>query len=163
MNIDSFKKLYVHELKDLYNAENQLLKALPKMAQRASSDSLKHAFQEHLEETKGHVNRLQKIFDGLDYAPSGETCAAMEGLIKEGEEVMESVDDDELLDAALIAAAQRIEHYEMAGYGTARAYAEQLGEKEAARILQETLDEEGAANKKLNKLATSRINARAEA
>ncbi len=163
MNIDSFKKLYVHELKDLYSAENQLLEALPKMAQRASSDSLKKAFQEHLEETKGHVNRLTKIFEGLDFSPEGETCAAMKGLIKEGEEIARAVDDDEVLDAALIAAAQRIEHYEIAGYGTARAFAEQLGEDEAARILQETLDEEGSANKKLNKLAMSRINARAEA
>jgi ferritin-like metal-binding protein YciE len=162
MNVDSFRKLYIHELKDLYNAENQLLKALPKMAKKASSAELKAAFEEHLEETRGQVDRLEQIFKGLDYGPRGEKCAAMEGLIEEAEEVFETVEDPDVLDAALIAAAQRVEHYEIAGYGTARAYAEQLGETDAERLLRATLDEEGAANEKLNKLALTTINLQAQ-
>lgn len=163
MNVDSFKKLYVHELKDLYNAENQLLKALPKMAKKASSPDLKKAFEQHLKETEGQIERLETIFKSLDFGPRGEKCAAMEGLIEEAEEIFETVEDPDVLDAALIAAAQRVEHYEIAGYGTARAYAEQLGETEAERLLRQTLDEESATNHKLNELALNRINLKAHA
>lgn len=162
MNVDSFRKLWVHELKDLYNAENQLLKALPKMSAKATNPDLKAAFDEHLEETRGQVKRLETIFKSLDYGPRGEKCAAMEGLVEEAEDVFETVDDPDVLDAALIAAAQRVEHYEIAGYGTARAYAEQLGETEAERLLRETLEEEGAANEKLNMLALNQINLQAQ-
>jgi ferritin-like metal-binding protein YciE len=163
MNVDSFKKLYVHELKDLYNAENQLVKALPKMAERATNSQLKQAFEDHLKETRGQIDRLEQIFKALDYQPSGEKCHAMEGLIEEAEEVFETVDDADVMDAALIAAAQRVEHYEIAGYGTARAYAEQLGETEAERLLKQTLDEESATNEKLNGLAVNTINLKAMA
>jgi ferritin-like metal-binding protein YciE len=162
MNVDSFRKLWVHELKDLYNAENQLLKALPKMAKKATDPDLKAAFEEHLEETRGQIKRLETIFDSMNYGPRGEKCAAMEGLIEEAEDVFETVEDEDVLDAALIAAAQRVEHYEIAGYGTARAYAEQLGETEAERLLKQTLDEESMANHKLNELAKSKINLQAQ-
>jgi ferritin-like metal-binding protein YciE len=162
MNVDSFRKLWVHELKDLYNAENQLLKALPKMSKKATSPDLKAAFDDHLEETRGQIARLETIFKSLDYGPRGEKCAAMEGLIEEAEDVFETVEDPDVMDAALIAAAQRVEHYEIAGYGTARAFAEQLGETEAERLLKLTLDEESLANHKLNELAKNKINLQAQ-
>jgi ferritin-like metal-binding protein YciE len=158
MSMDSLKDLYIDELKDLYNAENQLVKALPKMAKKASAPELKRAFQDHLEQTKGHVDRLEKIFKGLGEKPTGKTCKAMKGLVEEGAEVIEEDGEDSVLDAALIGAAQRVEHYEMAGYGVVRTFASLLGENNAVAVLQRTLNEEGEADKKLTKLAESIIN-----
>jgi len=158
MKLDSLQKLYVHELKDLHSAETQLLEALPKMREAASSDDLKELFTSHLKETKTHVSRLETIFKGLDFEPGGHKCAAMEGLIKEGEGLIKSDIEPSVLDAGLIAAAQRIEHYEMAGYGTARTFAEKLGHQDAADVLQLTLNEEGHANQKLTRLAERKIN-----
>jgi ferritin-like metal-binding protein YciE len=155
--------LYVDELKDLYNAEHQLLKALPKMAKAATAPELSQAFTDHLAETKGHVERLDKIFKKLDASPKGKTCKAMEGLVEEGKEVMEEDAEPAVMDAALIAAGQRVEHYEMAGYGCVRTFARLLGYDQAADLLQETLNEEGAADKKLTKLAETVINVEAVA
>lgn len=158
MAMDSLKDLYVDELKDLYNAENQLLKALPKMAKKASAPELKRAFQEHLTQTQGHVNRLEKIFKGLGEKPTGKTCKAMKGLIEEGKEIIEEDGDGSVLDAALIGAAQRVEHYEIAGYGVVRTFASLLGEEDAMESLQRTLNEEGETDKKLTQIAESVIN-----
>ncbi|QDS99479.1 YciE/YciF ferroxidase family protein [Adhaeretor mobilis] len=158
MKLDSLQKLFVHELKDLYSAETQILEALPKMETAATDSGLKQAFRDHLVETKSHVNRLEGIFKSLDFEPGGHKCTAMEGLIKEGEELIKSDASPKVLDAALVAAAQRVEHYEMAGYGTARAYAEKLCEHRAADELQKTLNEEGHANQKLTRLAERSIN-----
>jgi ferritin-like metal-binding protein YciE len=163
MSMDSLKDLYIDELKDLYNAENQLLKALPKMAKKATAPQLKKAFTDHLEQTKGHVTRLEGIFSALGEKPTGKTCKAMKGLVEEGKEVIEEDGDDSVLDAALIGAAQRVEHYEMAGYGVVRTFANLLGESSAAKTLQKTLDEEGAADKKLTALAEQVINVDANA
>jgi ferritin-like metal-binding protein YciE len=162
MALDSLHDLYVDELKDLYSAENQLVKALPKMAKAASSPELKAGIEEHLEVTKTQVTRLEKIFKDLDLSPKGKKCKAMEGLIEEGKEVMGEDGDPCVIDAALIGAAQRVEHYEMAGYGCARTHANLLGYEEAARLLQETLNEEGEADKKLTQLAETVINVEAE-
>jgi len=162
MKITTLHDLYVEELKDLYNAENQLLKALPKMAKAATSEDLRQAFTDHLEETKGQVVRLETIFKSLDASPKGKKCKAMEGLIEEGKEVLEEDMDESVKDAALIAAAQRVEHYEMAGYGCVRTFARLLGYDEQADLLQETLDEEGAADHKLTELAESVINIEAD-
>jgi ferritin-like metal-binding protein YciE len=145
--------LFVQELKDLYNAENQLVKALPKMAKAAADPELQRAFQDHLKETMTQVNRLETIFAKMDISPKGKKCKAMEGLILEGKEVMEEYEDDTVRDAALIAAAQRVEHYEIAGYGCARTFAKLLGHDAAADLLQETLDEEGNADKLLTSIA----------
>ena len=161
MKLDSLQKLYVEELKDLYSAETQILKALPKMAKAASSPELQGAFQEHLEQTKVQVERLEQIFEALGKSPKGKTCKAMEGLVEEGSDLMKEDADPAVLDAGLIAAAQRVEHYEIAGYGTVRTYAQLLQDDEAARLLQETLDEEGATDKKLTQLAESLINVEA--
>lgn len=158
MAMDSLKDLYVDELKDLYNAENQLLKALPKMAKKASAPELKRAFQEHLTQTEGHVNRLEKILRGLGEKPTGKTCKAMKGLVEEGKEIIEEDGDDSVLDAALIGAAQKVEHYEIAGYGVARTFASLLGEEDAVESLQRTLNEEGETDKKLTQIAESVIN-----
>lgn len=163
MKLKSLHDLYVEELKDLYNAENQLLKALPKMAKAASSPELAQAFTNHLAETEGHVERLEQIFKELDVSPKGKVCKAMKGLLEEGKDLMAEDADPSVMDAALIAAAQRVEHYEMAGYGCVRTYARLLGEDSAADLLQQTLDEEGAADKGLTKLAESVINAEAVA
>ena len=162
MALDSLHDLYVNELKDLYSAENQLLKALPKMAKAATTPDLKAAFEEHLEVTRGQVERLDRVFEGLGVRPKGKKCKAMEGLIEEGKEVMDEEGEDAVIDAALIAAAQRVEHYEMAGYGCVRTFAKLLGYDAAARLLQETLDEEGEADKKLTELAETGINVEAE-
>jgi ferritin-like metal-binding protein YciE len=162
MALDSLHDLYVNELKDLYNAENQLVKALPKMAKAASNPDLKAAIEEHLEVTRKQVERLERVFEGLGVSPKGKKCKAMEGLIEEGKEVMEEDGEEAVIDAALIAAAQRVEHYEMAGYGCVRTFARLLGYEEAARLLQETLDEEGEADKKLTELAETGINVEAE-
>jgi ferritin-like metal-binding protein YciE len=158
MTFDSLQKLFVEELRDLYSAENQLLKALPKMAKAASSDELKQAFEDHLEETKEHVARLDEIFQGLDESPKGKTCQAMKGLVEEGSEILEEEGEESVLDAGIIAAAQKVEHYEIATYGTVRTWAKLLGEDEAAELLQQTLDEEGEANKRLNELAEEIVN-----
>ena len=153
------KELYIDELKDLYSAENQLVKALPKMAKAATSPDLRAGFEEHLEQTKGHVQRLETIFEQLGESPKGKKCKGMEGLIKEGSEAIEEY-EGELLDAALIGAAQRVEHYEMAGYGTVSAFAEELGESDHVTLLNETLEEEKETDEKLSALAGD-INAKA--
>src|SRR5262245_38401462 len=143
MALQSMQDLYIEELKDLYNAETQLVKALPKMAKAASHPKLRSAFEEHLEVTKEQVNRLEKIFEDLEESPKGKKCKAMEGLIKEGSEMVGEDGEDAVRDAGLIAAAQKVEHYEIAGYGCARTFARLLGFEEAATLLQQTLDEEG--------------------
>ena len=159
--MDSLRELYVEGIKDLYSAENQILKALPKMAKAASSPQLQQAFQMHLEQTQGQVQRLERIFEKLGASPKGKTCKAMEGLVAEGEELLKEDADPAVLDAGLIAAAQRVEHYEIAGYGTVRTYARLLKDNEAAQLLQQTLDEEGETDKKLTQLAESGINVEA--
>jgi ferritin-like metal-binding protein YciE len=157
---EGLRELYIEELKDLYNAENQLVKALPKMAKAASSDELRQGFEEHLEQTKGHVQRLEKIFQALGESPKGKKCKGMEGLVEEGSEVMKEDFEGTLMDAALIGAAQRVEHYEIAGYGTVCAFAEELGETEQNSLLNETLEEEKETDDKLTQLA-QQINAQA--
>jgi ferritin-like metal-binding protein YciE len=158
MKLDTLKKLYVEELRDLYNAENQLLKALPKMAKGASSGELKQAFEDHLEQTKEHVERLDEIFERLGEKPTGKTCKAMKGLIEEGAEMLEEDGEESVIDAGLIGAAQRVEHYEIAAYGTVRTFANLLGEEEAVDLLQQTLDEEGETDKQLSELAEEVVN-----
>jgi ferritin-like metal-binding protein YciE len=162
MPLNSLHDLYVEELKDLYNAENQLLKALPQMARKAAAPELKAAFTEHLEVTNKQIERLNAIFAELDVSPKGKKCKAMEGLIAEGKEVIDEKGDAAVIDAALIATAQRIEHYEIAGYGCLRTFANLLGYTDAANHLQETLNEEGEADKKLTHLAETVINAQAD-
>jgi ferritin-like metal-binding protein YciE len=157
---ESFKKLYVDELKDLFSAENQLLKALPKMAKAASSNELRAGFEKHLEQTKGHVQRLEEIFQSLDESPKGKKCVGMEGLVKEGSEVMEEDFDDAVLDAGLIGAARRVEHYEMAAYGAVYEFAMVLGQSRHASLLEKTLAEEKQTDDKLAELAKE-INAQA--
>ncbi len=158
MKLETLKDLYYHELKDLYSAEKQIIKALPKMAKAATSEELAAGFKKHLEETKVHAERLEKILSSHDQSTRGPKCKGMEGVIAEGAEMIEEEADDEVRDAGLIAAAQRVEHYEMAGYGTARTYAELLGDKDGAKLLQKTLDEEAATDEKLTDLAESSIN-----
>jgi ferritin-like metal-binding protein YciE len=160
MEKNSLKGLFVDELKDLFSAENQITKALPKMAKAASSDELREGFEEHLEQTKGQIERLQQIFEKLGEKPGGKKCMGMEGLLKEGAEVMGEDYEDAVMDAALISAAQRVEHYEIAGYGSVIAYAELLGEDEAASLLKETLEEEKETDEKLTELS-SEINSEA--
>lgn len=160
MQSDNFKKLYVDELKDLFSAENQLLKALPKMAKAASSDELRTGFEEHLEQTKVHVQRLEQIFQSLDENPKGKKCVAMQGLVKEGAEVMEEGFEDAVLDAGLIGAARRVEHYEMAAYSAVFEFAKVLGQTKHASLLEKTLAEETQTDKKLADLATD-INTKA--
>ncbi len=152
--------MYIDELRDIYNAENQLVKALPKMAKAATSDELRSGFEEHLEQTRGHVQRLDQIFKALGEKSSGKKCKGMEGLVAEGQEMMEEDFEDDLMDAALISAAQRVEHYEIAAYGTVRTYAELLGEDEAAQLLEQTLEEEKETDQKLSDLASD-INVKA--
>src|SRR5687768_12093379 len=155
------EELLVDELKDLYSAENQIIKALPRMAKAASAPELKRAFERHLEETRRQVERLNQIGEALDIKLTGKKCKGMEGLIEEGKEIMEEDFDENAIDAGLIGAAQKVEHYEIAGYGTARTHAEILGLSKVAKILQQTLDEEGATDKKLTQLAESLINVEA--
>ena len=154
------KELYIDELKDLYSAENQLVKALPTMAKAASSDELRQGFEKHLEQTRGHVQRLEKIFQALGESPKGKTCKGMQGLIEEGSEATEEDYEDGVMDAALIGAAQRVEHYEIAGYGTVHSMAETLGEDDHVSLLEETFEEEKETDKKLTELA-KQINAQA--
>ena len=163
MSLNSLHDLLVDELNDLYSAENQLLKALPKMAKAATSPKLQMAFKNHLTQTETHVARLEKIFQGFDVSPKGKKCAAMEGLIEEGAGIIKAKGEPAVKDAALIAAAQRVEHYEMAGYGCVRTFAQTLGLTAESKILQETLDEEGATDKALTELAESVVNVDAEA
>jgi len=153
MQENQLKELYVEELKDLYSAENQLVKAIPKMAKAATSEDLRAGFEEHLEQTKEHVARLERIFKALGESPKGKTCKGMQGLISEGSEMIEKDPEPEMLDAGLISAAQRVEHYEMAGYGCVATYAELLGENEAAQLLRTTLEEERETDEKLTELS----------
>lgn len=153
MKLQTLRDALIHELRDLHSAETQLVRALPKMAKAASHEDLIEAFESHLEETKIHVERLDEIFEKLDVSSRGEKCKAMEGLIVEGEKIIKEDAAEAVHDALLIAAAQRVEHYEIAGYGTARTFAEQIGESGIARILQKTLDEESEANEKLTGIA----------
>jgi ferritin-like metal-binding protein YciE len=159
--MQTLEKLYINELRDLYSAENQLLKALPKMAKGASSAELKEAFENHLAETETHVERLEQIFKDLEENPKGKTCHGMKGLIEEGSEILEEEGEESVLDAGIIVAAQKVEHYEMAGYGSVRTFAQLLGQEEAAQLLQTTLDEESKANELLNQLAETTVNAEA--
>jgi ferritin-like metal-binding protein YciE len=158
MQLETLHDLYIHELKDLYSAENQLIRALPKMAKAAKNQQLAAGFQEHLEQTKEHAARIEKILAKHKKSTRGSRCKGMEGIIAEGAEMVEEQADAEVKDAGLIAAAQRVEHYEMAGYGTARTYAEMLGDNEGAKLLQTTLQEEAATDEKLTKLAKSSVN-----
>jgi ferritin-like metal-binding protein YciE len=158
MKLDTLQKLYTNELRDLYHAENQLLKALPKMAKAASSQELKDAFEKHLEQTKTHVERLEQVFEELDEKPKGKTCHGMKGLIEEGSEILNEDGDDSVLDAGIIVAAQKVEHYEIAAYGSVRTFAHLLGKDKSAEVLQTTLDEESETNEILNKLAESVVN-----
>jgi ferritin-like metal-binding protein YciE len=158
MKLESLRDLYVEQLKDLYSAETQLVDALPRMADAAAAPELKNAFREHLDQTRQHVERLEKIFRGMNEKPKGETCEGMKGLIKEGEEMIKRKGEPEVIDAGLIAAAQRVEHYEIAGYGTVRTYAELLGDQEAVRLLERTLQEEEETDEKLTAIATSGVN-----
>jgi ferritin-like metal-binding protein YciE len=161
MPISTMEDLLADELKDLYSAETQLTKALPKMAKAASTDALRKAFEKHLKETEGHVQRLEKVCEQLDIKPRGKKCMGMEGLIEEGKELLEEDAEPAVLDAGLIGAAQKVEHYEMAGYGTAIAHAEQLGYSQAVSTLRKTLEEEKAADEKLTQIAESMVNQQA--
>lgn len=162
MSLESMQDLYVHEIKDIYSAEKQILEALPKMAGKASDKSLKTAFEEHRTMTEEHLKRLDVIMDDLGKNVGNTKCKGMEGLIKEGEDMLSEDADEDVRDAGLIAAAQRVEHYEIAAYGTARTYAKQLGLDKHVELLQRTLDEEGATDKKLTRLAEGRINREAQ-
>lgn len=157
----TLEDLFEHQLKDLYSAESQLIKALPKMVANAKDQKLKKAFEDHLEETKNHKTRLEDICEELGIKPGGETCIAMEGLIKEAEGFIEEKPDGDVLNAGLIAEAQRVEHYEISAYGTAVRYAKELGHDNIAKVLKETLDEEYGADDKLNKMAEGRLNKKA--
>ena len=160
MKFDNLYDLFVGELKDLYDAEHQIIEALPKMHEATTSSELQDAFQQHLKQTKTHIKRLENVFEIIAEEPERETCDAMEGLLKEGDELIEQNEPSSTLDAALIAAAQRVEHYEIAGYGTVRTYAQVLGFADVVDVLQQTLDEEGETNKLLTELA-NKVNAQA--
>jgi ferritin-like metal-binding protein YciE len=164
MKLESLRELFIEELQDLYSAENQILEALPKMIEKASSPDLKAGFSEHLEQTRNHVNRLDQIFDQLgdDIDRDDKTCKGMKGIIKDNEDLIKTNAEPEVLDAGMIAGAQRVEHYEIAGYGTVRTYAQLLGRNEWAQLLEQTLEEEKTTDKKLNQLATH-INLEAKA
>jgi ferritin-like metal-binding protein YciE len=157
----TMEELFLDEIRDLYDAEKQLTKALPKMAKSASSESLRETFENHLAETRNHVGRLEEIFSRLDQKPTGKKCAAMKGLISEGEDVAGDTDDPAVRDAGIIAAAQKVEHYEISGYGSARTHARILGHLDAVSLLEQTLNEEKQADRKLNELAESGINEQA--
>src|ERR1700722_2369414 len=153
MKAETLQDLYLEQLRDLYDAENQLIKALPKMAKAASTPKLRKAFEDHLEQTREQAQRIETIFEGMGEKTKGQKCKAMEGLVKEGSEVIEEDMENGVKDAALIAAAQRVEHYEIAGYGCVRAYATRLGDNDAASLLAQTLEEEKKADEKLNGIA----------
>lgn len=158
MSLDSLEKLFLEELKDVYNAEKQLLRALPRMAKAAESPELQQAFNKHTKETEGQVQRLERVFQELGQSARGKTCKGMQGLIEEGKEVMEKEGEGPVIDAALIASAQRVEHYEIAAYGCLRTYAQLLGLEQAVQLLQQTLEEEEATDKILTELGESGIN-----
>jgi ferritin-like metal-binding protein YciE len=158
MKLDTLKTLYIDELRDLYNAENQLIKALPKMAKSASSEELQDAFEKHLEQTKTHVERLEEVFEEIGERPKGKTCKAMKGLIEEGSEILHEDGEESVIDAGIIVAAQKVEHYEIASYGSVRTFAQLLGKDRSADLLQTTLAEESEANELLNKLAEDIVN-----
>jgi ferritin-like metal-binding protein YciE len=162
MKLENLQQLFVKELRDLYDAEDQITQALPKLIDAAHHPELKSALQEHLQVTRQQISRLDQIFQKLNQKPTGETCKGMKGVIKEGDEIVSAGGDPSTVDAGIISAAQRVEHYEMAGYGTVRTYAELLGQTEMARLLQQTLNEEGEADKKLTQLANG-INVEARA
>ncbi|MGA8730415.1 MAG: ferritin-like domain-containing protein [Terracidiphilus sp.] len=151
--VDTMEKLFVQELKDLYSAENQITKALPKMVKAAASNELKSAFEHHLKETEGQIQRLDKVFEILGTSPKGKTCDGMKGVLEEGNQMLSETAEGDVRDAALISAGQRVEHYEMAGYGTVRAYAERLGKSQIVKLLEQTLEEEKAADKKLTEIS----------
>ena|SRR5579884_843588 len=159
--VRTFEDLFLDELKDLYNAEQQLTRALPRMAKAASTEELKRAFEQHLEETKGQVARLEQVFELIGEPAKGKTCQGMKGLIAEGQELVKEGMEDEVLDAGLIGAAQRVEHYEIAGYGTARTMAQVLGHTKAVKLLEQTLKEEKATDEKLTRIAETVVNVRA--
>jgi len=161
MTLKSMEDLFVHELKDLYSAETQIVKALPKMVKAASSEELQQAFEEHLEQTKNQVTRLEQILEELGASTRGPKCKGMAGLLEEGKEIIDEDADPRVKDAALIAAAQKVEHYEIAGYGTVRTYARHLDNKSAVELLEQTLEEEAETDKKLTQLAESSINVEA--
>ena len=163
MELQSLRDLYVEELKDLYSAEKQLVKALPRMVKNATNPQLKQAFADHLEKTEGHVERLEQVFERLGERPGGKKCKGMEGLIEEAKELLEEDAAEDVLDAGLISKAQHVEHYEIAGYGTVRTYAVQLGLEDQATLLQQTLDEEGEADQLLTQIAETSVNVEAEA
>jgi ferritin-like metal-binding protein YciE len=162
MENNSLRELYIEELRDIYDAENQLVKALPKMAEAATSDELRSGFEEHLEQTRGHLQRLDQIFADIGEKSTGKKCKAMQGLVSEGKEAIEDDFEGDVKDAELISAAQRVEHYEIAAYGTVRTYAEILGEQNAVKLLDKTLGEEKETDEKLTELAQS-INVEAAA
>ena len=162
MKIETLRELLVEELQDLYSAETQITKALPKLVKASTDAKLKQAFESHLEETKGHVERLEQIFEQLEESPKGKTCEGMKGLLKEGDERSKEDGEPEVLDAGLISAAQRVEHYEIAAYGSARTFAQLLGEDEIVQLLEATLEEEKAADTKLTQVA-KKINVEAKA
>ena len=161
MEMNDLQDLLVENLKDLYSAETQILKALPKVAKKVENDQLRDALQMHLRETENQVKRLQQIFDKLGKKPTGKKCAAMEGLIEEGKEMMGEDMEEDTMDAALISVAQKVEHYEIASYGTVRTWAQLIGDDQTAKLLQQTLDEEGKTDKLLTELAESSINVEA--
>jgi ferritin-like metal-binding protein YciE len=161
MKTGTLENLLTDELKDLYSAENQIIKALPKMAKNAQSEELRMAFEEHLEQTRQHASRLEQACEELGVSPKGKKCVGMEGLIEEGKEVMQEKLDMDTIDAGLIGAAQKVEHYEMAAYGTAAAHARQLGFNSVVRLLDKTLEEEKTTDHKLTKLAENRVNVQA--
>jgi ferritin-like metal-binding protein YciE len=161
--VDSLKGFFKEELKDLHSAESQIIEALPKMEKAASSQDLKRAFQEHLEQTREQKKRIEQVAKKMNFDPTGKKCVGMQGLIKEGEEILKEDMSSDVRDAALIAAAQKVEHYEIAGYGTAVTYAEMIGASDAVDLLKQTLNEEEKTDKKLTKLATSHINKEAMA
>ena len=163
MELQSLRDLYIDELKDLYSAEKQLVKALPKMAKNATNPDLKKAFTDHLEQTEEHVSRLEQIFESLEASPRGKKCVGMEGLIEEASEMLEEDAEEDVLDAGLISKAQHVEHYEMAGYGTVRRFAQILGEAEHVELLEQTLNEEKEADQLLTQLADGSINVEAAA
>jgi len=158
MKPKTIEDLYIQEMKDLYDGEKQILRALPKMAKASTSEKLRAAFEQHLEQTRKQVERLEQIFEKHNQKPTGKKCTGMQGIIEEGSELMGDVDPSPLLDAGLIAAAQRVEHYEMAGYGTVCAFAQQLGDTQALKLLKQTLDEEKATDEKLTQIAESMVN-----
>jgi ferritin-like metal-binding protein YciE len=162
MKMNNLEKLWVAELKDLYDAEKQITKALPKMAKNSTTPELRQAFEDHLEQTEGHVQRLEEIFEELDIADRAKKCKGVQGLIKEGEAMMKEATDDFTRDAALIASAQRVEHYEIAGYGAVVSYALQLDHADIAEKLQSTLDEEKETDQKLTELAEAQVNVKAQ-